>query len=872
MHADAADHALARWPLTGRDALVSRAVAGLGGSIRTIVVSGESGAGKTRVAEAIGEAVAADGWTVLHASATGIMSTVPLGALLPLLPLGEGLVAPPADPGALLHAAIAAVERRGPAPRLLVLDDLSVLDPLSTILVAQLVAVDAVRLVATIRDGEPLPDPFVSTWNPDRAMRLSLAPLDVTAVADLLASVLGAPVAHRAVAELHRESGGNPLYLRELVLGALDSGRLSEQSGVWHLEGTPVGSAVLRDLISARLAQLDPDERDVVDRLAVCGEIRAAHLTAPGARPALARLERAGLVSIDDRLRVRLAHPQYVAVAASTLSRLRTADLLLEQAALLEADGVDPADGVRVLSWRLSAGAAADPDALAEAARWAQYAGDHRTVERLAAAGLATSPERADLLLLRGEALLRMGRVTESLDVLADAARHAPDGELSHAVAAARALAFASVHEGLTDALSVLRASADCDDTAPSLLFIRSLVELYTNNVVEADRIVAGLDRRFGSSPAERAIIASARAQPLAALGRTDEAREAAETAVQFARATDGKAVPGLTIAGTLSTLATVHLNSGDIDLGRAAATEALVDAIGADDEIVTRSIEYLLARLEADAGRLESSARWARDTMSGAMTAGPISLYIPALTHLAIVLTAQGDREGARALLDSIPEGVDAGPGGLVARSWIAALDGDLETGRRLLLPVAEEVIATGHVFLAGALLMHLTRMGNADAAAAPLAVLAAAHPGDLLSRQARHTAAEVAGDATALAAVGEEWSRSGAHLVAAEAFASAARAARAAGEQRTAVALQARCDEEASKCEGAATPLLRFTEELTPLTRREREIASLASEGHSSKEIAQRLYLSVRTVDNHLQSVYTKLGISGRHELTRL
>ncbi len=35
------------------------------------------------------------------------------------------------------------------------------------------------------------------------------------------------------------------------------------------------------------------------------------------------------------------------------------------------------------------------------------------------------------------------------------------------------------------------------------------------------------------------------------------------------------------------------------------------------------------------------------------------------------------------------------------------------------------------------------------------------------------------------------------------------------------------------------------------------------------ASKEIAERLFLSVRTVNNHLQRVYTKLGVSSRAEL---
>jgi len=51
--------------------------------------------------------------------------------------------------------------------------------------------------------------------------------------------------------------------------------------------------------------------------------------------------------------------------------------------------------------------------------------------------------------------------------------------------------------------------------------------------------------------------------------------------------------------------------------------------------------------------------------------------------------------------------------------------------------------------------------------------------------------------------------------------------------------------------------------------LTRREREVADLAATGRSSRQIADELFLSPRTVDNHLQRVYDKLGISGRAEL---
>ena len=56
-----------------------------------------------------------------------------------------------------------------------------------------------------------------------------------------------------------------------------------------------------------------------------------------------------------------------------------------------------------------------------------------------------------------------------------------------------------------------------------------------------------------------------------------------------------------------------------------------------------------------------------------------------------------------------------------------------------------------------------------------------------------------------------------------------------------------------------------------VTQLTGREREIALFTALGYSSRYIAERLQLSVRTVETHLTNVYTKLGIDGREELRR-
>jgi DNA-binding CsgD family transcriptional regulator len=51
--------------------------------------------------------------------------------------------------------------------------------------------------------------------------------------------------------------------------------------------------------------------------------------------------------------------------------------------------------------------------------------------------------------------------------------------------------------------------------------------------------------------------------------------------------------------------------------------------------------------------------------------------------------------------------------------------------------------------------------------------------------------------------------------------------------------------------------------------LTRREREIAALAASGVPSRQIAEQLFLSPRTVESHLHNAFVKLGVSDRAAL---
>lgn len=58
--------------------------------------------------------------------------------------------------------------------------------------------------------------------------------------------------------------------------------------------------------------------------------------------------------------------------------------------------------------------------------------------------------------------------------------------------------------------------------------------------------------------------------------------------------------------------------------------------------------------------------------------------------------------------------------------------------------------------------------------------------------------------------------------------------------------------------------------TDELDRLSAREQEVMRLIARGHSYKEVAAALFLSIKTVETHVSSVLRKLQLSSRHELT--
>ncbi|WP_162833440.1 LuxR family transcriptional regulator [Streptomyces sp. CB09001] len=227
-----------------------------------------------------------------------------------------------------------------------------------------------------------------------------------------------------------------------------------------------------------------------------------------------------------------------------------------------------------------------------------------------------------------------------------------------------------------------------------------------------------------------------------------------------------------------------------------------------------------LRARYARLGGRLREAAAWAREGLR-------TDRGDPAcLGELALALAQSGDGR-----LD-----VD---GAGVAAAWAAAARGDLDEAVR--------TVDRGEPYDA-------VRLGAPERAPAALTGVFAVHA-DALARE----------DGPTLDRVADELERCGFLLFAAEASAQAVGAHR---DPRSARTARTRAAALARRCQGARTPALSGLV-LGELTARQRQIVTLAAEGLSNRQIAERLTLSVRTVGNHLYGAYTRLGARDRGAL---
>jgi DNA-binding CsgD family transcriptional regulator/tetratricopeptide (TPR) repeat protein len=866
-----------QWPLTGRDEQLGQITAVLRSHFVSIVaLTGESGVGKSRLAAESAAALTVDGWAVIRVAASVMLSATPLGALIPAISPGRDAIdVVVRDSLAIFDLVRESVNRLAKGNRVvMIVDDFSLLDPLSMTVIIQLVAADVVQLIATVPSGESLPDAFVSMWTDDSALVLEVLPLSIQDLEVLLGSVLGARVAHRTAVAFHERSGGNPLFLRELVIGAVQDDQLQEHDGVWQLLGKPLGTPALHELIRTRLQHLSAPQTALIERLAVCHPLTIDDLP-DGDRASLVSLERAGLAIVEERRGrtwLSLAHPQYTEAVRGSMSRLATVDLLVDEAALVSRREMTPEDELRVALWRLDAGVESDPEILFRATHLAVLGGDHPRAEHLAAAAIDAGAPPAEMLLLQGQAVWTLGRIAEALAILDRAALEDEANpttiKLTGQIAAARASAFAGEVDGNALGLAVIdRAIERHPELSVTLAFPKSVLLLNLEDAALSELALEVATPDPGADESEQANFDLAQGLPRSALGQVERSLKSSRAAVAH---TTESLQPAFSLRRAQMVLETVLLQAGSLEEARELAARSLEACIEADDELGTRYNELLLGQCYLGMGQLTTAARWLSDVISGSQARGSVFYLDQARSLLALTLLWRGRPGEAAAILADLDQKIVASSSiAALSTLWLDAVRGGRDRALAGLIRRARGAADRGHAVHAASLLHAAARLGAAAQAAPQLAVLASGTTSELLTAQSAHAAAEAAGNLDALVTVGERWEKLGYLLFAGEAFVSASGAARRGHNSRVAVSLQNRADDILAKCEGAATPLLQFAERGERLTGREREIAALAAQGLSSLEIAKRLQVSPRTVNNHLHAAYSKLGVRGRTEL---
>jgi DNA-binding CsgD family transcriptional regulator len=283
-----------------------------------------------------------------------------------------------------------------------------------------------------------------------------------------------------------------------------------------------------------------------------------------------------------------------------------------------------------------------------------------------------------------------------------------------------------------------------------------------------------------------------------------------------------------------------------------------------------------MLARSVAEQGHADAAIRSAREAATLFRQFGRPQFQQFCLTSLALAQAIAGLADAAAETLDAIdaldlPPTLYFGVDLQIARAWTAAAAGAAPRAHKAFEEAANLGAEIGDRVGEIAALHGLLRTGAGRAVADRLVRAADGMEGRLAPARVAHAEALTRRDPVALEEAATEFEAISADLLAAEAAADAAAAWRraGAGSARRVAAAEHRARALARLCPGAATPALLATSVAVELTKAELRVARLAEGGRSNKEVADELFLSVRTVETHLQNIYQKLGISGRAEL---
>lgn len=392
-----------RLPLVGRSPTVEM----VQGRLRDrghVVLQGPAGIGKTRIAAEAVQGLRTAGRQVDRLLANESGGGVHLSVLAPLGPPPSVTVD---DQAAVFAWFLRRWRERGAtdAPAVVWVDDLPHCDPLSEAVLRQAVVTGAVQLIGTHRSNESLGAGMQALVTEGLLVPVSVGPLHRRAADDLARAVADAHLDRATLHKVHALAAGNPLFIRELVRGmngAVDLG----------------ASTTLDTIIGRPIRSLSGSCRRTLDLIAVAEPAPVALLSSRW--DDVQQLVGRGLVARHGDT-LRLDHPLRRAWVLSDLGSLVPTVLgdLLDLVHQQDLAGyIEP---VTLTDWQLRADRSPNPAMVERATRLAIARRDGRTALRFAAA--LQGPEAR---LLHGQALIVSGEVEAGLTALEVVAAHGP--------------------------------------------------------------------------------------------------------------------------------------------------------------------------------------------------------------------------------------------------------------------------------------------------------------------------------------------------------------------------------------------------------------------------------------------------------------
>ncbi|GAA4450013.1 AAA family ATPase [Phytohabitans houttuyneae] len=855
------------WPFVGRDGELAAIEGAFAGSdVDAVVVAGPAGVGKTALAREALRRLRGTGCRAEWAAGTRAAASIPFGAVAQLVPPEWR---PAGGPLGVLRAVAGHVGGWGGRRRVaLGVDDAHLLDDSSAALVAHLVAGRLAFAVLTLRTGEQVPDAVTALWKEERAERLDLAGLPAEDVDRLLDRALPGRVDGLTRRRMAEAAAGNPLALRELVHGGLSGGALRTRYGVWRLDPGFQPRTRVTELVAQHLVGLDPATRLVVELVAEGEPVPLPALERLADAAAVRAAEDSGLVFVcrsGARVEARLAHPLYGEVlrAGLPLTRARMVRRRLA-GALLATPMRRRGDALRAAQWQVDGGEVVRPDVVRVGARQAIGWSDLALAERLARAARDAEPgTEADVLL--AEILEYRGKSAEAIALLADEPPPGTPDPVMWAVTRAETLYW-----GLGSAAAAERVLAGRGDLADGTL---SWILMFDGRCVEALDAAGRVLAQREAHP--QGVIWAAAGGTAAAgfLGRLAESAAIRDRGLPVAYAHQAPMPWGvyeIEIADCLANLA-----AGDLLRAGAVADRGYRQAVEAGVPMMVSGWALFGGLVAAARGHLDAAGALLREAVTGFEENDTFRFRRHCAAALAAVCALAGEPDEAATWLSEV-DGAGTGPNRVfrpwleLSRAWVAMSRGAQADAVEAARHAADLAGEAGLPSVEAAALYDVARLGGRvdrkrlDALAARLSTPfaeALALAGQGLARA----------DGTPLARAADLFEGLGQDLLAAEAGAAAARLFRRAGRRGQAHLVRGRSAAPRARCATARTPLLVNDEVAELLTAREREVVLMAAH-HSSRHIAERLGLEVKTVNNHLARAYAKLGISSRAEVRAL